>query len=99
MVGIGEECVRFALWQEHYEQNIWGHVTILLHQGCGVTCVMCLGNQSREIFETDSIKILIAGLIRYHYPVSTTWVSEKPVMGHFTTVGRAMRFYDGAKGK
>jgi REP element-mobilizing transposase RayT len=44
-------------------------------------------------------KMLAAGLLRYHYPVSATWVSEKLVMGHFTTVSRAMKFYDDAEGK
>ncbi len=42
--------------------------------------------------------MMITGLIRYHYPVSVTWVSEKLMMGHFSTVSRAMHIYDGAKG-
>ncbi|MCF7849809.1 MAG: transposase, partial [Kiritimatiellales bacterium] len=44
-------------------------------------------------------KMLIAGLLRYHYPVRAEWVSEQLVMGHFTTVSRAMRFYDQVEGK
>jgi hypothetical protein len=44
-------------------------------------------------------KMLIAGLLRYHYPVRTEWVSERLVMGHFTTVSRAMKFYDQVEGK
>jgi hypothetical protein len=44
------------------------------------------------------MKMLIAGLLRYHYPVSVEWVSEQLCMGHFTTVSRAMRFYDEAEG-
>ena len=43
--------------------------------------------------------MLIAGLLRYHYPVRAQWVGERLVMGHFTTVSRAMRFYDEAKGR
>jgi hypothetical protein len=43
-------------------------------------------------------KMLIAGLLRYHYPVRAEWVSEKLAMGHFTTVSRSMRFYDEATG-
>ena len=42
----------------------------------------------------DPRKMLIAGLVRYHYPVSVEWVSTRLVMGHFTTVCRAMHFYD-----
>jgi hypothetical protein len=41
----------------------------------------------------------MAGLLRYHYPVRVQWVSEQLVMGRFTTVSRAMRFYDEAEGK
>ena len=44
--------------------------------------------------KSDPRKLLIAGLLRYHYPVRVQWVSEKLAMGHFTTVSRAMKFYD-----
>ncbi|QHI68698.1 transposase [Tichowtungia aerotolerans] len=44
-------------------------------------------------------KMLIAGLLRYHYPVRAEWVSGRLVMGHFTTVSRAMKFYDQAEGE
>ena len=44
-------------------------------------------------------KMLIAGLLRYHYPVGTEWVSRQLMMGHFSTVSRAMRFYDEVDGK
>lgn len=40
------------------------------------------------------VKQLIAGLLRRHFPVSVQWVSDRLVMGHFTTVSRAMHFYD-----
>ena len=50
-----------------------------------------------DISKSDPRKMLIAGLIRYHYPVSVRWVSEILGMGHFTTVSRAMHFYDGAE--
>ena len=43
-------------------------------------------------------KMLIAGLLRYHYSVSAEWVGRQLSMGHFTTVSRAMRFYDEAEG-
>lgn len=45
------------------------------------------------------VKMLIAGFLRYHYPVGAEWVSKQLAMGHFTTVSRAMRFYDDADGK
>ena len=32
--------------------------------------------------------------LRYHFPVKTNWVCEVLEMGHFTTAGRAMKFYD-----
>ena len=43
-------------------------------------------------------KMLIAGLLRYHFPVRAGWVGQQLAMGHFTTVSRAMRFYDEAEG-
>lgn len=49
--------------------------------------------------KSDPRKFLIAGLLRYHYPVRARWVSEKLVMGHFTTVSRAMKFYGQAEGE
>jgi len=67
-----------------------------------VRCLKYFGISEEDLerlSKSDPRKMLIAGLIRYHYPVSTTWVSEKLAMGHFTTVSRAMRFYDGAEGK
>lgn len=44
--------------------------------------------------KSDPRKMLIAGLLRYHFPVSTSWVAESLCMGHYTTVSRAMRFFD-----
>jgi hypothetical protein len=38
--------------------------------------------------------MLIAGLLRYRFPVSASWVAEHLYMGHYTTVSRAMRFFD-----
>jgi hypothetical protein len=49
--------------------------------------------------KSDPWKFLIAGLLHYHYPVKVQRVSNQPVMRHFTTVSRAMRFYDYAVGK
>lgn len=49
--------------------------------------------------KSDPRKFLIAGLLRYHYPVKVQWVSDRLAMGHFTTVSRAMRFYDQAEEK
>lgn len=40
------------------------------------------------------VKQLIAGLLRRHFPVRVQWVSDRLAMGHFTTVCRAMKFYD-----
>jgi REP element-mobilizing transposase RayT len=44
--------------------------------------------------KSDARKMLIAGLVRYHYPVSVGWVCDQLKMGHFTTVSRSMNFYD-----
>lgn len=52
-----------------------------------------------QIAKSDPRKLLIAGLLRYHYPVKTRWVADQLQMGHFTTVSRAMRIYDDAEGK
>lgn len=52
-----------------------------------------------DMAKSDPRKQLMAGLLRYHYPVKAQWVSDQLVMGHFTTVSRAMRFYDEAEGK
>ena len=51
-----------------------------------------------RLAKSDPRKFLMAGLLRYHYPVGVQWLSEHLVMGHFTTVSRAMRFYDEAEG-
>jgi len=51
-----------------------------------------------QLPKSDDRKLLIAGLLRYHYPVQVKWVSAKLEMGHFTTVSRAMKFYDKAEG-
>ena len=64
-------------------------------------CLMFFGvkpDELRRLPKSDPAKMLIAGLLRYHYPVSTEWVSKQLMMGHFTTVSRAMRFYDEAQG-
>jgi hypothetical protein len=52
-----------------------------------------------RLAKSDSRKCLIAGLLRRHYPVRVQWLSDQLVMGHFTTVSRAMRFYNEAEGK
>lgn len=44
--------------------------------------------------KSDSRKFLMAGLLRYYYPVRVQWVSDQLSMGHFTTISRAMKFYD-----
>ena len=51
-----------------------------------------------QLAKSDYRKFLIAGLLRYHYPVRVQWVSDKSAMGHFTTVSRAMKFYDEPEG-
>jgi REP element-mobilizing transposase RayT len=55
-------------------------------------------NDLPTLSKSDPRKMMIAGLIRYHYPVSVLWVSNKLAMGHFTTVSRAMHFYDRTEG-
>ena len=47
-----------------------------------------------RLAKSDARKLLIAGLLRYHYPVRAQWVGDQLEMGHFTTVSRAMKFYD-----
>ena len=53
----------------------------------------------KQLAKSDPRKMLIAGLLRYHFPVSTQWVSDRLHMGHFTTISRAMKFYDDPEGK
>ena len=67
-----------------------------------VRCLDYFGLVSSDLpalAKSDPRKLLIAGLLRYHYPVRVRWVSEQLGMGHFTTVSRAMKFYDGAQGE
>ena len=67
-----------------------------------VECLSYFGLEPSDLpklAKSDPRKFLIAGLLRYHYPVRARWVSEKLVMGHFTTVSRAMRFYGEAEGE
>jgi putative transposase len=47
-----------------------------------------------RIKKGDPRKMLMAALVRYHFPVSVDWVSTRLHMGHFTTVCRAMHVYD-----
>ena len=49
--------------------------------------------------KSDPRKMLIAGLLRYHFPVSASWISQALSMGHYTTVSRAMRFFDKPDGE
>ena len=44
--------------------------------------------------KSDPRKMLTAGLLRYRFPVSVAWTSQTLSMGHYTTVSRAMRFFD-----
>jgi hypothetical protein len=77
----------------------------LSESGARVVLQKCLSHF--EIGQEDLIrlpksspeKMLIAGLLRYHYPVGAEWVSRQLVMGHFSTVSRAMRFYDEVDGE
>lgn len=65
-------------------------------------CLKYLGIKKDELPElpkSDERKQLTAGTLRYHYPVKIEWVSKKLCVGHFTTVSRAMRFYDKAEGE
>ncbi len=60
-------------------------------------CLKVLGLSSGDLLSMkkgDERKQIIAGYIRYHYPVSAAWVADVLQMGHYTTVSRAMRFYD-----
>ncbi len=64
-------------------------------------CLQYFGLSENDLLtlsKSDPRKMMIAGLIRYHYPVSVFWVSSKLSMGHFTTVSHAMHFYDKAEG-
>ena len=65
-------------------------------------CLKYFGIKRKELTElpkSDERKQLIAGLLRYNYPVKVQWVSDQLSMGHFTTVSRAMHFYDTAEGR
>jgi len=42
-------------------------------------------------------KQLMAGLLRYTFPVSAAWIAQKLSMGHYTSVSNAVRFYDKAE--
>jgi hypothetical protein len=44
--------------------------------------------------KSDPRKMLVAGLLRYRFPVSAAWLGKVLCMGHYTTVSRAMRFFD-----
>ena len=60
-------------------------------------CLTLLGLSGADLLrmkKADPHKLLIAGFIRYRYPVSAGWVAEILHMGHYTTVSRAMHFYD-----
>jgi len=43
-------------------------------------------------------KMLVAGLLRYKFPVSAAWIAETLCMGHYTIVSKAVKFYDEAQG-
>jgi hypothetical protein len=43
-------------------------------------------------------KRLIAGLLRYTFPVSAVWIAQELSMGHYTSVSKGVRFYDQAEG-
>jgi REP element-mobilizing transposase RayT len=65
-------------------------------------CLARFGINRKDLLDlpkSDQRKQMIAGLLRYHYPVQAQWVSDQLSMGHFTTISRAMRFYDNAEGK
>lgn len=47
-----------------------------------------------KLKKSDERKMLIAGLLRYHFPLRADRISALLHMGHFTTVSRAMKFYD-----
>ena len=53
-----------------------------------------LPNDLNRLPKSDPRKMLIAGLLRYHFPVSAFWISQSLSMGHYTTVSRAMHFFD-----
>jgi len=44
--------------------------------------------------KSDPRKMLVAGLLRYRFPVTAAWLGEVLCMGHYTTISRAMRFFD-----
>lgn len=65
-------------------------------------CLSHFGIQRKElprIAKSAPEKMLIAGLLRYNFPVSAAWVADVLSMGHYTTVSRAMKFYDKAEGE
>lgn len=65
-------------------------------------CLQYFGVTEKDLLlmkKSDPRKMLIAGLLRYHYPVSALWVSDQLKMGHYTTISRAMRFYREPEGQ
>ena len=44
-------------------------------------------------------KMLMAGLLRYKFPVSASWIAQTLCMGHYTIVSKAVKFYDEAQGE
>lgn len=43
-------------------------------------------------------KRLMAGLLRHAFPVSAAWIARELSMGHYTSVSKAVSFYDQAEG-
>ena len=39
----------------------------------------------------------MAGLLRYTFPVSAVWIAQELSMGHYTSVSKAVGFYDKAE--
>jgi REP element-mobilizing transposase RayT len=52
-----------------------------------------------DLRKSDPRKMFLAGILKAHFAVSNEWISQHLVMGHRTTVTRAMRLMHEAKGE
>ena len=46
-----------------------------------------------DLKKGDENKLMLAGWLRHHFPVSTDWCAEHLHMGHVSTVTRAWHYY------
>lgn len=65
-------------------------------------CLVYFGLRCEELprlAKSAPEKLLMAGLLRYTFPVSAAWIAHELSMGHYTSVSKAVKFYDKAEGE